>query len=34
MLLQHIHNQGVMRLLFSDLVETEKSNNYKKRNAQ
>ena len=34
MLLQHIHNQGVMRLLFSDLVETEKSNNYMKRNAQ
>ena len=34
MLLQHIHNQGVIRLLFSDLVETEKSNNYKKRNAQ
>ena len=34
MLLQHIHNQGVMRLFFSDLVETEKSNNYKKRNAQ
>ena len=34
MLLQHIHNQGVMRLLFSNLVETEKSNNYKKRNAQ
>ena len=34
MLLQHIHNQGVIRLLFSDLVETEKSNNYMKRNAQ
>ena len=34
MLLQHIHNQGVMRLLFSNLVETEKSDNYKKRNAQ
>ena len=34
MLLQHIHNQGVVRLLFSNLVETEKSNNYKKRNAQ
>ena len=34
MLLQHIHNQGVMRLLFDSLVETEKSNNYKKRNAQ
>ncbi len=34
MLLQHIHNQGVIRLLFSNLVETEKSNNYKKRNAQ
>ena len=34
MLLQHIHNQGVMQLLFGDLVETEKSNNYKKRNAQ
>ena len=34
MLLQHIHNQGVMRLLFSNLVEPEKSNNYKKRNAQ
>ena len=34
MLLQHIHNQGVMRLLFSNLVETEKSNNYMKRNAQ
>ena len=34
MLLQHIHNQWVIRLLFSDLVETEKSNNYKKRNAQ
>ena len=34
MLLQHIHNQEVIRLLFSNLVETEKSNNYKKRNAQ
>ena len=34
MLLQHIHNQGVIRLLFSDLAETEKSNNYMKRNAQ
>ena len=34
MLLQHIHNQGVIWLLFSNLVETEKSNNYKKRNAQ
>ena len=34
MLLQHIHNQGVIRLLFSNLVETEKSNNYMKRNAQ
>ena len=34
MLLQRIHNQGVIRLLFSNLVETEKSNNYMKRNAQ
>ena len=34
MLLQHIHNQEVMQLLFGNLVETEKSNNYKKRNAQ
>ena len=34
MLLQHIYNQGVIRSLFSNLVETEKSNNYKKRNAQ
>ena len=34
MLLQRIHNQGVIRLLSSNLVETEKSNNYKKRNAQ
>ena len=34
MFLQRIHNQWVMRLLFGNLVETEKSNNYKKRNAQ
>ena len=34
MLLQRIYNQGVIRLLFDNLVETEKSNNYKKRNAQ
>ena len=34
MLLQRIYNQGVIRLLFSNLVETEKSNNYMKRNAQ
>ena len=34
MLLQRIHNQGVIRLLFGNLVEMEKSNNYKKRNAQ
>ena len=34
MLLQRIHNQVVIRLLFGNLVETEKSNNYKKRNAQ
>ena len=34
MLLQRIYNQEVIRLLFSNLVETEKSNNYKKRNAQ
>ena len=34
MLLQYIHNQGVIRLLFSNLEETEKSNNYMKRNAQ
>ena len=32
--MQHIHNQGVMRLLFGKLVETEKTTNYKKRNAQ
>ena len=34
MLLQRIHNQWVIRLLFGGLVETEKSNNYMKRNAQ
>ncbi len=34
MLFQNINNQEVMQLLFSNLVETEKSNNYKKRNAQ
>ena len=34
MLLQRIYNQEVIRLLFGSLVETEKSNNYKKRNAQ
>ena len=34
MLLQRIHNQGVIRSLFSNLVEMEKSNNYMKRNAQ
>ena len=34
MLLQRIHNQVVIRLLFGNLIETEKSNNYMKRNAQ